>query len=81
MHVQHPHPERRRGRDRRRHRVGDVVELQIQENAVATFGQRADDGRPLESEKAAADLETAGYAAEVLGECQRAVAVFDVERD
>ena len=57
------------------------MELQIQENAVATFGQRADDGRPLESEKAAADLETAGYAAEVLGECQRAVAVFDVERD
>jgi hypothetical protein len=81
VHVHHPHAERRRGSDGRRDRVGDVVKFQIQEDAVAPIGERADDRRPFGREQAAADLESARDVPQRRGELQRAGAALHVQRN
>ena len=57
-----------RGRDGGRHRVRNVVELQIEEDAVAALGERPHERRPFGGEQAAADLEAADGAAKRVGQ-------------
>ena len=68
VHVDHP----RAGRDRRRDGAGDgvrdVVELQIEEHAIAAFGERAHDRRAFGGEELLADLEPADRAAQRVGQ-------------
>ena len=61
--------------------VRDVVELQVEEDAVAAARQRADDVRAFGGEEPAADLEAADDAAQRVGQRDRRRAVLDVERN
>jgi hypothetical protein len=81
VHVHHPAAERGGGRDRGRHGGGDVVELQVEEDAATAARQRADDIGTLGGEEPAADLEAADDIAQIVGERQRRGAVLDVERN
>ena len=81
VHVDHPHAEPGRRRDGRRHGVGDVVELEVEEDAVAALGERPHHRRAFRREQPAADLESADRSAQRVGESQRLVARLDVERD
>ena len=63
----------------RRDRVGDVVELQVEEDATAAARQRANDVGAFCGEEAAADLESADDVAKVVRESERREAVFDIQ--
>jgi hypothetical protein len=57
------------------------VKLEIEEDAVATVGERPYNVGPFEGEQPLADFESADHAAELAGELERARAALDVERD
>ena len=65
------HAERRGGGDRLRDGIRDVVKLQVEEDAIALVDQRAHDRRALRGEQAAADLESAGDAAQRVRQRER----------
>ena len=46
VHVDHPHAERGGGRNGLRNGVGNIVELEIEEHAIAVLDERAHDGGP-----------------------------------
>ena len=81
VNVDHPDAERRRGRYRGRHRVGNVVKLEVEENAGAVGRERPDDIRAFGGEKTAADFEGADDVAEVVAERQSRDAVLYVQGD
>ena len=81
VNVDHPDAQRCRRRDRRGDGVGNVVVLEIEEHAVAALGERADRARSFGGEQPAADLEAADAPAKRIGQFERAVVRFDVERD
>ena len=57
--VDHPHAERRRRRNGLRDRIRDVVELEIEEYAIAFIDERTHDGGSFGRKQAGADLESA----------------------
>ena len=70
VHVDHPHAQRRCGLDGRRDGVGDVVELQIEEDAFAQRDDSPDDLWPLGGEEPAANLEATRHSAECRGQME-----------
>ena len=81
MHVDHPDPEPGRRRNRPRDGVRDVVELQIEEHAVASRRELLDERRPLAGEQPAADLEAANDIPQAIRQAARVGRRIDVERD
>ena len=79
--VDHPHAEVGSRRNRARDRVGNVVEFQVEEHAVAALDERPDDVRAGGREELAADLESADVAAKAIGERERLRGARDVEGD
>ena len=79
--VHHPHAESRRRGDGTGYGVRNVVELQIEKDAVAARDQLFDDRWAVAGEQAAADLESADRAAKPIGEAPRVIRRVDVERD
>jgi hypothetical protein len=63
------------------HRVGDVVEFQIQENAVTFLDERADDWTALRGKQSAAYFEPSGHPAKGIGERRGLGRGLDVECD
>ena len=81
VHVHHPHAEPCGGGDGAGDGVGNVVELQIEEDAIPASDEALDDGRPVAGEQTAADLEAADGAAKPVGERVRGLGGVDVKRD
>ena len=81
MHVDHPRAQPRGRTNRACDGVGDVVKLQIEEDAIASRGELLDDRRPQAGEQATADLETADRAAQRIGQRPRLSGRVDVESD
>ena len=79
--VDHPDAEPRGRGDRAGDGVRDVVELQVEEHAIAAADQLFDERRAVAGEQPAADLEAADRAAQRVGERARLVGGVDVERD
>ena len=62
MHGDEPDTERRRATHRTSHRVGNVVELEVEEHIVASLNELRDNGWPSGGEQLAPNLEKAARA-------------------
>jgi hypothetical protein len=80
MHVQHPHAESGSDSNSVGHRVRDVVVLQIEEHAIATRRERADEGGALGGEEMRVDLESADMSPEPIGDAHRLDGRIEIER-
>ncbi len=60
---------------------GNVVELQVEEDAIAAGDELLDDGRSVAREQPAADLEAADRSTERIGQCACFSGRIDVEGD
>ncbi len=74
-------PGGRRGADGSGDGVGNVVQLEIEEDGKAAVGEGGDDGRAFGNEQLEADLEPAAGGAETVGEGESRGGVGYVERD
>jgi hypothetical protein len=81
MDVDHPSACRHGRFHRLRNGVRNVVELQVEEDAVAGLNEAMHERRPLARKEPAADFESAGDVLELRGERNRALSVVYVERD
>ena len=81
MDVHHPHAEPRRRRDGAGHSVRDVVELEVEEHAIAARHQFLHEGRAVGREEPAANLETTDPAAQTVREVPGFIDGVDVEGD
>ena len=81
MHIDHPHAQFRRGLDRHRRGVGDVVEFQIEKQLEALGLQRLDHLRTTAGEQFLADLDPAQRRIELIGQRQSGITAGKVEGD
>ena len=81
MDVDHPRAGVHRGVYGLRHGVGNVVKLEVEEDAGARSAKRAHELRALAREEAAADLESPRHALERRRQVERTLTGLDIERD
>jgi hypothetical protein len=81
VHIDHPRTGLHRRLDGSSHRVWNVVELQVQEDAVAGSSESAYQSGAFEREQPIAHFHAAGHAPQRRRELQGPLAGVDVQRD
>ena len=81
MHGEKAHPEPRHAFHALRHRVADVVELEIEKHALAGVGERLRIGKPAGKGELITDLVERHRIAELRHHCLRLIERRQVERD
>ena len=81
MNVHHPHTEPRCGCARASDRVGNVVELEVEEDVEATPDQCSNELGARDGEELAADLESAVARIQPTDQRQRGRCIAEVQRD